>query len=75
MTSSKRLFNADANECDDDASNFDEDEKDEKVLPAETLDSVNEKESGEKTSRTSARGKSLTQRWDIASRTLMKTLL
>ncbi|XP_029689550.1 immunoglobulin-like and fibronectin type III domain-containing protein 1 [Takifugu rubripes] len=47
----------DANECDE-ASNFDGDEKDEKVLPAETLDSVNEKESGEKTSRTPARGQS-----------------
>lgn len=61
MTSSKCLFNADANECDAKASNFDGDEEDEKVLPAETLDSVNEKESGEKTSRTPERGKSLTQ--------------
>lgn len=73
MTSSKCLFYADANECDDDASNFDE--EDEKVLPAETLDLVNEKKSGEKTSGTPARGKSLPQRWDVASLTLMKTLL
>lgn len=67
MTSSKCLFNADANECDDEASNFDGDEKDEKVLSAESLDSVNEKNSVEETSRTRERGKSLTHRWDVAS--------
>lgn len=74
MTSSKCLFNADVSECDDEASDFDGDEDGEKgedVLPAETPVPVNEKKTGEKTSRTPARGTSLTQTWDVASHTLM----